>query len=800
MLKNYITIAYRNLNRHRAYTAINVFGLAVGLACCLLIVMYARHELSYDTFHENADRITRLVRQRSAYTAAPMGPALAAQMPGVRQATRLNVYEDVVVRGVADQRFVEAVAAVDSNFFDTFSFELLRGSTESALNAPDALILSESAARKYFGDSDPMGQTLTLEDDEPVGLRVTGVMRDMPLNAHFRFDMLASFAVVEQSSTRLANWDTNWLFTYLLMEEGADVLAIERALPSFFERNTGEARADMRIQPIRDVRLRSAHLELDIAPQGSIAYVVAFSAIAMLVLLIACINFINLATARSARRAREVGVRKVLGARRRQLFAQFMGESLLLTTVSLLLAIVIAALALPSFGALTGASLSLSARDVPAIVALVTLLAIIVGIVAGSYPAVFLSAFSPRDTLKGTQTSPARGGRLRKVLVVSQFAVSTFLIVATLIVQRQLDYVRDAQLGLELEQLVALPTGDAPTGDSEAWFERLKTAFSQHAGVSAVAATGSVPGRGVSDFLYRPEGLPGSTDDLPGWDTYFVDPDFAHALQLNVVQGTGFSSEGPQTEPQFILNESAVANIVEDLGPEWQSPIGKQIDFYLPGAEGWRVFRSGTIVAVVEDFHYRSLREDIGPLVMQQFPDAFETVLAKISTDDIAGTLAFLEDAWNAAGIEQPFAYYFVDESFAQLYENDARLGRLFGFLAALTILIACLGLFGLAAFMAERRTKEIGIRKTLGASTAGIALLLSREFATLVGVAFVVGAPVAYIVMRSWLEGFAYRANPTVATFIAAAVSVAFITLGTVSYQAIRAASADPVRALRYQ
>ncbi len=796
MLKNYLKIALRNLRRHKAYTFINVLGLAVGLACCLLILFYVQDELSYDTYHEKADRIHRLVRSRSAYTAAPMAPALVAEMPRVSHAARIQKFNDVLILNGDEKRFTETVFAADTSLFDIFSFTFVRGHPKTALSRPDGLILTESAVQKYFGEEDPMGKALILVDDEPITLTVTGVLEDLPRTSHFRFDLLASFKWVEQSTNRLENWTTNWLFTYFLLEEGTTAAQVEAQLPVFFERHTGEAWDHFRVQPLLDIHLRSTGLTQDIAPQGSMAYLLIFSAVALLILVVACINFMNLSTARSAGRAREVGMRKVLGARRGQLIRQFLGESFVMAFGSLVLALGLTVLLLPAFGTLTEKELVVGFDTVGFIVPVLFGLIVLVGLLAGSYPAFFLSAFEPIDTLKGRLGRGTAGGFLRKSLVVFQFAVSVFLILGTLVVAGQLAYVKNARLGFDKEQVVVLPFG----AELEQRHETIKQALLRHPKVHRVSASGNVPGHDVSDFYFRPEGLSATGDDLPGWDTYFIDADFVETLRLEIVEGRAFSKELVSDERAFILNETAVAEAVAMVGEAWQSPVGKQLEFYVPGAEGWRVLKSGTVVGVVKDFHYRSLHEEIGPLVLQVFPPAFGDLLVKVGTDDLGSTLAFLEQQWQTLGPDRPFEYFFLDQDYDRLYSAEERVGELFGFLAFLTILIACLGLFGLAAFMAEQRTKEIGIRKVLGATVPGIILLLSKEFTRLVVVAFVIAAPVAYIAMNGWLEDFAYRIEISWWIFLAAGLSALLIAWLTVSYQAIKAALTNPVKALRYE
>jgi putative ABC transport system permease protein len=794
MLENYLKVAARHLLRHKSYALINVAGLAIGLACCLFILGYVQHELRYDRFHDNAHRIARLTRPGSALSAGPMAPALVRELPAVEAAFRITGSLNVPVTRDDGAQFVDAVYAADSSIFDVFSLPLVRGDAATALRRPDALVISQAAARKYFGDGDPLGQTLTIQDDGPETFTVTGVMADLPDAAHFRIDLLCSFERVARASTRMENWRTNWLFTYLLLAEGVTAAQLQAQLPAFFERHTGEAWEHVRVQPLLDVHLHSAHLQYDIAPQGNIVYVYLFASVAVLVLLIACINFTNLATARALDRAREVGMRKTLGAHRGQLVGQFLGESMLLTLLALVLAGGLVSLLRPALQAATGHAFDFGAASAAA-GPIVLGLVLLTGLLAGSYPAFVLAAFRPVETLKGRAASARRGHGLRRGLVVFQFTVSIFLIAATLAIYRQLDFLQNARLGFDKEQVLVLDFGDTLSDR----FELVKREVGRHPNVRAVAAANNVPGKGVSDFIYRPEGW--AEEDLPGWDTYFVDPDYAGVLDLEIVRGRRFSTEIASDTAGFLLNETAAAEIAAAMGAAWADPVGKQLDFYFPGPTGWEVLRSGPILGVVKDFHYRSLHSEIGPLVLQFFRPALDYLLVKVDTEgDLAGTLAFLEAQWEVLGPDAPFSYFFLDEAYDQLYRNEARIGQLFGLFSALAVLIACLGLFGLAAFTAERRTKEIGIRKVLGASVRDIVVMLSRGFAGLVVVAFVVAAPLAYLAVRWWLDAFAYRVAVPWGLFAVAGLGALLVALATVSYQAARAALADPVDALRYE
>lgn len=794
MLKNYFKIALRNLRKHKGYAAISIFSLALGLAACLLIVGYVQDELQYDRYHQNADQIARLVRESSGLSAAPMGPAMANDLPGVAYAVRITGEDKIGVEAANNEVAYEAIYLADSTIFDIFTLPFIAGNPATALRRPDGLVISSAVAQRYFPDTDPLGQTLTIHFEEPATFTVTGVMKDMPAASHVRFDLLASFEVVAQQSGRMENWSTNWLFTYLLLNEGTTPAQLEQQLPTFFEQKTGEAWDHFRIQPLLDIHLRSAHLEYDIAPQGNITYVLLFSAVAVLILLIACINFMNLATARSAKRAREVGMRKVLGANRRQLILQFLGETFLLTVLALVLAAGLVSMLLPAFHALTGKDLTLMLADGGIVLLVIIALTLLTAFLAGSYPALFLSAVRPARILQSTGRQPGSGGVFRKALVVVQFALSIFLIAAALVVQQQLKYVQHARLGFDKEQILVMDFGEALSER----YEIVKQELLRHPNVLAATASDNVPGGGTSDFYYRPEGWP--EDDLPGWDTYFVDADYLGTLAMEMARGHAFRPDIAADTGGFLINETAHQALVDRLGDAWANPLGKKMDFYLPGEEGWEVFRSGPVLGVVKDFHYRSLHAEISPLVMQVLPFAFDYLLVKVSTDELPGTLAFLETQWSDFGPDRPFEYTFLDERFGQLYRGEERAGMLLGAFSLLAILIACMGLFGLAAFTAEQRTKEIGVRKVLGASVSHVALLLSSDFARLVVISFFIGAPLAYLAAQRWLNGFAYRVELSAGLFLLVGLLALAIALITVSYHAVRAALADPVQSLRYE
>ncbi len=789
MLTNYLKIALRTLRRHRAYSFINVAGLAVGMAAAVLILLYVQDERSYDRYHVYADRMYRLVTgtQSSTYEAiakvpGPWGPAVLEDVPEVERAVRFRFLNQTLVsRGEA--RFYESGAFyADASVFEVFSFPLLRGDAQTALAAPGSVVLTQRIARKYFGQEDPLGRTLTFDSRRE--MTVTGVMADVPANSHFTFPFLVSRA--SETDSLQYDWVRLQYYTYLLLKEGAAPEAVAAKVPAVLARHLGPERAadyGPRLQAVPGIHLHSA-LFREMAPNANVAYVYLFSVLAFFILLIACINFMNLTTARSVGRAREVGVRKASGARRGALIGQFLGESMLLSFVALALALALVSLLLPAFNALTGKALSMNVLSDGSFALGLLGIAVFVGITAGSYPAFVLSSFRPADVLKG-QLQGAGGVRFRKALVVFQFVVSAFFIVAVGAVESQVRYIQSKNLGYNHEHLVIVPIREEAMRQQA---ETFKQELLKDPGVVRVAASANLPGGGDFGIPLQPEGfLP---EEAPSARILAVDPDFLETYEMDVVAGRSFSGEHlTDAGTAFILNESAA----KAFG--WEQPLGKRI-----GMEGVDVPPS-PVIGVVKDFHFRSMREEIGPLVFfVPPPNWFVVFSVRLRPEAMEQTLAFMERTWARFEPHHPFTYSFLDQQLAALHQSEVRVGRLLGYATALAVLIACLGLFGLAAFTAEQRTKEIGVRKVLGASVSGLVLLLSKDFARLVVVALLLAVPLAYVAMDRWLDGFAYRVALSWRLFLLAGLLALLVALLTVSYQAVRAALADPVAALRYE
>ncbi len=790
MLKNYLTITLRNLRKHPGYAFINLFGLALGLVCCLLIFLFVRDELSYDRFHEKADRTYRIVRQFEALPPSvapppPLAPALMADYPEVEHATRMFRYWFTPMVSRGDQAFNEEdFLFTDPQFFEVFDFPFLQGNPATALNEPGSLILTASMAAKYFGDEDPMGQTLQVNVSNT--FTVTGVMADTPSNSHFRFDFLTTL----ESATDIMGWENvldQWGLgafpTYVVLPDGYDPAQLEAKLPGFVDRHfEADTPISFTLQPLTNIHLHSNYTG-EWEANSDMRYVYLLVGIALIILLLACINYTNLATARFARRAKEVGIRKTVGAQRQQLILQFLGESVLLAGTALVIALAVLNVVLPAFNQLVGRSLDFNLLAEPLLLAGLVVGALLTGLIAGSYPALYLSHFRPSVVLK-TAKAPSRRVPLRTALVVAQYTIATVFIIGTVVIYQQLDYIQTKKLGFEQEQVVLIPVRDEPL---QLQPEVVKNTFRNLPTVEHVSASTSLPGLEAAGTSMDPVGpLREGTFRL---SVFWIDDTYTDAMDVNLVTGRTFAAApSPDTDDALLLNESAVTAF------GWASPeeaMGETIRIW---------GESRTVIGVVEDFHFESLREPIQPLL---FLPEFGTVgglVVRVRGDNFQESLAQLAQGWEQLNTAQPFTYTFLDQDLAELYDAERRWGRIIGAAAMLAILIACLGLFGLAAYAAEQRTKEIGVRKVLGASVGGLVALLTKDFARLVLVAFVVAVPLAYYAAQRWLDSFAYRMELGAGIFLLAGGLILCIALFTVSYQAIRAALTDPVKSLRYE
>lgn len=819
MFKNYIKIALRNLLKYKAYSLINISGLAIGMACCILILLFVQDELSYDKYHENADRIYRVTREwfnsdgssslHLGHVAPPIAPLLKNDFPDIIHAVRilkggtpLISYEDKYFQ---ENRFFFS----DPELFDVFTLPFIKGDPKTALVNPNNVVLTEAMAQKYFGKEDPLGKVINFEIQGMVktDFKVTGVMKEIPQNSHFHFDFLGSMKALEHAfgDAEFKNWGSNNYATYLLLSDGYPYKQLEAQFPAFIDKHYGgvirqrtgqplvqapSIRNKLHLWKLTDIHLYS-HLDSEIEPNGNITYVYIFSSVALFILLIACANFMNLATARSANRAKEVGMRKVVGADRMKLIMQFLSESVFLAIISLALAVILVELLLTWFSNFVGKELYLDFNVNISLLLGLLGIALFVGVVAGSYPAFFLSRFQPAMVLKGTQKSNSYKSNIRTALVVFQFAISIILIISMGVVYNQLEYFRNKNLGLNKEHVVVLPASSQMIQRYPGFKNRLL----QHPNIVAVAGSKRVPsGRLLDSSGARI--IDGEKSEPINFRiaNVRVDHDFIETYGIKLAAGRNFSVEFPTDSTEaFILNETAVKKI------GWKSPeeaIGKPF-----GYGG----RQGKIIGVVKDFHYESLHEPITPIVLLIYPSSFNQISVRIRPDrpeDMAATLEFLNTLWQEYRPNFPFTYSFLDQRYAQLYQAEHKLGQIFVTFSLLAVFIGCLGLFGLASFTAEQRTKEIGIRKVLGASVSNVVILLTKEFTKLVLFATLVAWPISYYAMNRWLQDFAYRININgqLDTFILSAMLAFFIALVTVSFQAIKAALTNPVNALRYE
>jgi len=806
MFRNYLKIAFRNLVRHKGYSFINIAGLAIGITCCLLILIFVQDELMYDKHHKQGKDIYRIAIDarignqdiKWITSPAPMAFTLVDEFPEVVQATRIFKPDRYLIQ-YGDNRFnEERFLFADSTIFNVFTIPMIQGNPKTALTQPNAVVITEEIAEKYFGKENPMDKYLTMEDTTQY--MVTGIVENPPGQSHIEFDFFASMSSMGDFPNN-DMWVSNSFVTYILLKENSPYKLTEEKLVDLIKKYAGpqiqlaagvsfddflEAgnKYGFFLEPLLDLYLYS-ELENGLGGEGNVTYVYIFSLIAVFVLLIACINFMNLATARSANRAKEVGIRKVLGSVRSQLVLQFLIESIVLSLIATLVALFFINLLMPSFNNLTGKELEFNLfSDGFSIVALFAFV-LFVGILAGSYPGFFLASFQPVTVLQGKLARGMRSGKLRSGLVVFQFTISIILFIGTLVVLRQLEYFQNKDLGFNKDRVIVIPRSDVLENQGEAFKQELL----QHSGITNVSFSNTLPGKGFSFTAHMPENVSGSEALAPA--ILFVDVDFYDTYQLEMATGRFFSREMSLDTSAVIINETAVRSFGLD------DPVGKGLIRMGPTQEE---SERSNIIGVVKDFHFQSLHRGIEPLVMNLMPGTSSYLSIRTITDGLEETIAFVDKKWREFVPDKIFDYYFFEDDYDQLYVTEKRTGRILSTFSILAIFIACLGLFGLSSFTAEQRSKEIGIRKVLGASVQGIVVLLSRETLMLILIGTMIAWPISYYTMKYWLQDFAYRINLSFDSFIVSSLAALFISMVTVTFQAIKAALANPVKSLRYE
>jgi putative ABC transport system permease protein len=802
MLRNYFRVAFRNIVKQKFYSIINIVGLTVGIVATLFIILYIQDELSYDRFHTKIDQLYRVgLNGRLAgqeihvvSTPPPLAGAMVSEVPGVEHALRLWEWSDVVVR-YEDMVFTEdLIFHTDSNFFKVFSFELLEGDTETALKEPNSMVLTESIAEKFFGEEEKLGRIITFSNDNKA-MKVTGVIQDPPHNSHFKYNYLVSFT--SNDFGKSDQWLSNSLNTYFVLQEGANIDNVLTSLNSnlipkyvgpqiqqflgisldqFIEQ---DGKYGYFIHPVKDIHLFS-DVDGELEPPGDIAYIYIFSAIGLFILVIAAINFMNLSTARSSGRAREVGMRKTLGSFKWQLIGQFLMESMVYSFIAVVLAVLAVSILMPQFNLLSGKELEFSQLMDPLMIGGTIALTILLGILAGSYPAFYLTSFKITDVFKGSAAKGTKSGSIRGGLVVVQFAISILLIICTVLVQNQLQYTQNKNLGFDKEKVMVISNVDRLDKNRKAFKDALQNNSNI---VAASYSTSVIPGVNNTTIFRKPES---EEDHIIG--VYFADHEHVDVMGFEVIQGRNFSEDFPSDSTAMLVNEA----IVNEMG--WEDPIGQKLISF-NGDEPMEI----TVIGVLKDFNFESLRDNIRPLLIR-LGGFGNDMTVRYNTDNPKEAVEIVESAWHEVVPDEPFEFNFLDERFDEMYRAEQRLGILFTIFTALAIFIACLGLFGLAAFTAEQRTKEIGIRKAMGASSISIVRLLSSEFVKFILIAFVLSIYPAYFIMSKWLENFAYRIDIDWWVFLLSGFVALVIALFTVSIQSVKASRLNPATTLRYE
>jgi putative ABC transport system permease protein len=800
MFKNYVKIALRNIKRHKGYSFINITGLAIGIACSILIQLFVAYEVSYDKFYDRADDIYRLAfrakigdtKINQTYTSAENFKKLLQDFPEIEIGVKFLVLGRTPVTVEEKTYYESRLYAVDSTFYDVFSIPLVHGNPKTALTNPDTMVISRDTAMKYFRTTDVLGKVVHADYSEgSKDFEITGVSENVPENSHFHYDLLISTA---NFPTLIENnvWDANSFVTYLLLKQGTSKDIFNEKLKKFTKKYMGGEQFDeflarggsweYFLQPLTSIHLTS-DMGGEFEANGSRTYVIIFSIISMLILLMACINFINLSTARSTLRTKEVGLRKVLGSDRNKLTVQFLSESVFLSFISLALSIAIVNCLLPAYRTLIGRNLEIHYFDKLSVIPSLLILGLVVGVISGLYPALFQSSFKPITALRGKTGTTKDSSFFRNILVTFQFTFTIVLIISTLVVLQQIKFFQNKKLGFEKEQVLVIRNSES-LGSSIVPF---KETLRQNSDILAVSGSDTLPGSGFMNLGFGAEG----GEHVP-LNICICDYDFLKTLKIELAQGRFFSRKFPSDSHAAVLNEKAV----EQIG--WDDPINKKINNWLPQRGDF------TVIGVIKSYHYESLHQAIRPQVLllsggyHKDPETFISV--RLNTEDISGAISYIQKIWKNFAPHVPFEYSFLDADYDNLYTKERQTRKLFSTFTFLAILIACLGIFGLASFTAERYTREIGIRKVLGASVSGIIMNLSKKFTAWVVLANAIAWPAAYYFMNRWLGNFAYRINLNIWTFIISGLAALTIALLSVSYQSIKAATANPVDSLRYE
>jgi len=789
MLKNHVRTYLRTLFRHKVFSLINLFGFAFGMTCFILIFLYVRYETSYESFFEDSDRIYRVISQSPGnmymgsdfygVSPTPLAGTLSAEIPEIESASKTGFARDIWI-GEKEQGFYARVLHADEEFLKLFSFKLIEGDRATALDGPDKILLSQEIAERYFRGENPVGQTI-LDT-----FTVTGVFENLPENSHFRFDCIVSFVnlfPVDSREETLADWDNTSFFTYVKLKEGSDSRRLGEKIGAIIKIHDEESKENIYfLQPLSKIHL-NPHINFEYSQTTDMKYIYLFTSIAFLILIIASINYMNLSTARASLRAKEIGVRKVVGAQRTQLIRQFMTESVMLSGLALCLAMFFVWQLLPTFSSFVERNFQIGALFEWSMLAELGAIVLLIGLAAGLYPALFLSSFRPVSIIKGITARLAGKGRLRSVLVVFQFCMSVVLITSCFVVYKQMKYLRTKNLGFNRENIVIVRVTDPGVQKNLSAF---KNELRNYAGVIGVAASNDYPTRIGSGFS-------GTYQDDTGAEVSFhthwfsVDYDFLDLYEAKIIHGRNFSeSFGTDSQEAVIVNETFVKQA------NWTNPLGKKI------STNFR--EEAKVVGVIKDFNYHSLRLDIKPLIIHCDPDLAYHASVRIRGQNIPGTIAHIQNTYNKFMTTHPFEFRFLDDIYNQMYRGEQKLGILFGLFSIIAVSIACLGLFGMASHACERRTKEIGIRKVLGASISDILNILMREFTRLIAVANLAAWPIAYFIMNHWLNGFVYRTGIGVGIFLLSGTVTLLVAALTVSFHSVRTANANPSVSLRYE